>query len=165
MVDSNILYKKVLNLLDKNNVNYKLFTHKPAFNYKELLEAQKQTGFFGTEMKCLVLKSEENFIVYVTTQGNKIDFDKIKEFMGIKELKLATSKELKEEFGAEPGCAYPFGFSKEVPIFIDPIIYTQDWLLFSPVLPDKTIQAKASELKKVFDRLDNKTVEISFSIQ
>lgn len=163
MADSNLFYKKLLGFLDKNKVDYKLFSHKPAFSYEELLEAQKEAGFFGTEMKCLVLKSEKSFIVYVTIQGNKADFDKIKRFLEIKELRLATSKELKGEFGAEPGCAYPFGFSKEVPIFIDPVIYTQDWLLFSPVLPDKTIQAKAIELKKVFDNLDNRVAEISFN--
>jgi len=163
MTDSNIIYEKIINLLDKGSTNYKLFTHKPAFSYEELLQAQKQTGFFGTEMKCLVLKTDTNFLVYITLQGNKINFDKIKDFLKINKLRLATPQELKEEFGAEPGCAYPFGFSKEIPIFIDPIIYNQSWLLFSPFLPDRTIQIKAMDLKKVFDNLDNSCTEISFN--
>jgi Ala-tRNA(Pro) deacylase len=163
MIDSNLIFKKIISILDEISADYKLFSHKPAFTYKELLEAQKQAGFFGTEMKCLVLKSEKSFLVYITIQGNKLNFEKIKDFLEINELRLATPKELRKDFGAEPGCAYLFGFNKEIPIFIDPIIYKQDWLLFSPILPDKTVQVKAADLKKVFDVLDNEIKEIDFN--
>ena len=54
-----------MELLDTNNVEYKLFSHKAALTYDDLLKVQQETGFEGTEGKCMVLKADEKFIVYV----------------------------------------------------------------------------------------------------
>jgi hypothetical protein len=159
MNNSEGFYKNLIQLLDDNHVEYKLFHHKSALTYKDLLEVQKQTGFFGTEGKCMVLKSDDQFIVYITIQGKRLDFDKIKEAVGSIKIRLATPEELKEFFGAEPGCAYPFGFDKNIDIYVDPIIYEQEWFLFSPVFSNQTIQTKGIGLKKVFDNLENKVTE------
>lgn len=121
MYDSEIAYKELIGLMDKNNVEYKLFAHKAALTYEDLLEVQKETGFLGTEGKCMVMKVDpdqigvdNHFVVYVTTQGKRVNFNAVKETLGVDKVRLASPQELKEYFGAEPGCAYPFGFSKEV---------------------------------------------------
>jgi hypothetical protein len=62
MIDTNQIYEKLMTLLDKNHVEYKLFSHKEALSYEELAEVQKETRFFGSEMKCLVLKADEKLI-------------------------------------------------------------------------------------------------------
>lgn len=153
-------YLELIRLLDENEVEYKLFSHKAALTYEDLEEVQKEAGFFGTESKCMVLKSGDRFVVYVTTQGNRVNFDAIKESLGANKVRLATPEELKEHFGAEPGCAYPFGFDKQYDIYVDPKIYEQEWFLFSPVVPTKTVQAKGADLKKVFDNLSNRVTEV-----
>lgn len=160
MVNSKKAYLNLMRLLNENKVGYKLFTHKAALTYEDLAQVQKETGFFGTEGKCLVIKSGEKFMVYVTIQGKRVNFDTIKKTLGVNQIRLATPEELKEYFGAEPGCAYPFGFPDSVDIFVDPQIYQQDWFLFSPVLSTKTVQAKGEDLKKVFDQLPNKVTEV-----
>lgn len=161
MIDPQKTYLELTRLLDENGVEYKLFSHKTALSYDDLAEVQKETGFFGTEGKCMVLKlGNGQFIVYVTIQGERVNFNAIKDTLKVDKVRLASADELKEYFGAEPGCAYPFGFSKEFEVFVDPQIYEQEWFLFSPVLPTKTIQAKGNDLKKVFDHLDNKVTEV-----
>ncbi len=65
MVNSEKAYQKLMELLDTNNVEYKLFSHKAALTYDDLLKVQQETGFEGTEGKCMVLKADEKFIVYV----------------------------------------------------------------------------------------------------
>lgn len=161
MIDPEVTYQKVVELLDSNKVEYKLFTHRAALTYDDLAQVQKETGFFGTEAKCMVLKVDEEFIVYITLQGNRVNFDVIKEYLEVKKVRLATPEELKEYFGAEPGCAYPFGFDSQYNIYIDPKVYEQEWLLFSPVLPTKTIQAKGNDLRKLFESLENKVEEVN----
>jgi len=161
MVDANTIYKKLIGLLDSNQVDYKLFTHREALTYETLAEVQKEAGFFGTEMKCMVLKVGDKFIVYVTLQGNQVNFDRIKKRIEVKDIRLSNPKELSNFFGAQPGCAYPFAFDKKYDIYVDPEIYVQAWLLFSPVFPTKTIQAKGADLKRVFDRLENDVYEIA----
>ncbi|MFA6549810.1 MAG: YbaK/EbsC family protein [Candidatus Gracilibacteria bacterium] len=161
MVDSNIAYEKLISLLGNNHVEYKLFTHREALTWEDLAAVQKETGFFGTEMKCMVLKAGDELIVYITLQGKRVNFDAIKEKLGVNKVRLSTPEELNEYFGAKPGCAYPFGFDSQYRIFVDPEIYKQEWMLFSPVVPTKTVQAKGADLKKVFDSLENKVQEVS----
>lgn len=163
MQNPTTLYENLIRLLDQNEVNYKLFSHREALSYEDLAAVQKETGFFGREMKCMVLKADEEFFVYVTLQGNRVDMEAVKTKIGTKKLRLALPEELEEHFGAKPGCAYPFGFDSKFRIYVDPQIYEQEWLLFSPVLSTKTVQAKGSDLKKVFDSLENKVEEANLT--
>lgn len=159
MINSELAYESLIRLLDSNNVEYKLFSHREALTWEELEQVQKETGFFGTEMKCMVLKADENLIVYITLQGKRLNFEAIKERLQIKKVRLSTPEELMEYFGAKPGCAYPFGFEPQYDIYVDPSIFEREWMLFSPVFPTKTVQAKGADLKRVFDSLQNKVVE------
>ncbi len=161
MVDPNSAYEKLIGLLDLNEVEYKLFSHKEALTWEELAEVQKETGFFGTETKCMVLKAGEKLIVYVTLQDKKVNFNAIKERLGVNKVRLSTPEELNEYFGAKQGCAYPFGFDAQYDIYVDPKIYEQEWMLFSPVVPSKTVQARGVDLKKVFNSLANKVQEVT----
>mgnify|MGYP001570751470 FL=1 len=161
MLTPEFIFQNLISLLDKNNVEYKLFSHRPALTYEDLAAVQKETGFFGTEGKCMVLKVDDKFIVYVTLQGQRVNFDNVKEKLDTKKIRLASKEELKEYFGAEHGCAYPFGFDENVDIYVDPKIYEQEWFLFSPVLSSKTVQARGEHLKRVFDNLINKVKEVT----
>jgi len=161
MIDPNQTYEKLIGLLDAHQVEYKLFSHKEALSYEDLAEVQKETGFFGTEMKCMVLKADDKFLVYVTIQGERVNFDAMKAMLNVKKIRLATPEELQEHFGAKPGCAYPFAFDERYDIYVDPAIYEQEWILFSPVLPTKTVQARGGDLRKVFNNLENKVHEVT----
>lgn len=161
MIDPETVCKNILEIIDKNNSEYKLFSHGPALTYEDLEQARKETGFAGTEGKCLVLKADGRFVVCVTLSRKRIDFDKAKEKLNAKKIRLASKEELKEHFGAEPGCAYPFGFGKEIDTYVDPEVYDQEWFLFSPALPTKTVQIKGSSLKDIFRNLQNKVFETS----
>ena len=160
MVNSEAIYHNIIKIMDDVGADYKLFSHRKALSYNELEEIQKEVGFFGDEGKCLVLKGAEKPFVYVTLSGKKIDFKKVAERIGVPKVKMISPEELINYFGAEPGCAYPFGFSEDTNIFIDPQIYKIDWFLFSPCLPIKTVQIRGIDLKKVFTYINNKIEEV-----
>ena len=159
VIDSVQIKDHMLDLMTQVGVEYKVFEHKPILSYEDAAEVQKEVGYVGTEGKSLVLKVDDKCIVYVTIQGKKVNFQAIKDELGVNKVRLATAEELQEYFGAQPGCAYPFGFNEEYSIYVDPIVYMQNWLVFSPCLPTFTIQAKGEDLKKVFDLLPNKVIE------
>jgi Ala-tRNA(Pro) deacylase len=160
MINAQGIYQKLIALLDEQQVEYKLFEHREALSYEDLAAVQQEAGFFGTEMKCMVLKADEKFLVYVTLQGRRVNFDAIKLKLAAKKVRLANPGELLEHFAAQPGCAYPFAFDAEYPIYLDPEIFKQEWLLFSPVLATRTIQVHGADLKKVFAILENKVQEV-----
>ena len=158
MIDSEFIKNKITTMLEQTGVEFTLFEHRPILSYADAEEVQKEAGYIGTEGKSLVLKVEDTFIVYVTIQGQKVNFDSIKDMLQVNKVRLASPEELEEYFGAQPGCAYPFGFDGQYAIYVDPVIYEQEWLVFSPCLPTFTVQAKGLELKKVFDTLPNRVV-------
>ncbi len=160
MIDPQERFEKVIKILDEKKIAYKLFEHREALTYEDLEAVQKETGFFGTEMKCMVLRANENFFVYVTLQGKRLNIETISEVLRVKRVKLATAEELAEFFGAKPGCAYPFGFDENIPLYIDPTIYDQEWLVFSPVLPTRTVQLHGTDFKKIIENLPNKVIEV-----
>ncbi|MDD4351613.1 MAG: YbaK/EbsC family protein [Candidatus Gracilibacteria bacterium] len=160
MINSQEIYQKLISLLDQHQVEYKLFEHREALNYEDLAAVQKEAAFFGTEMKCMVLKADEKLLVYVTLQGKRVNFAAIKLKLEVKKVRLVNPDELQTHFGAQPGCAYPFAFDAEYPIYLDPEIFKQEWLLFSPVLPTRTVQARGADLRKVFAVLENEVHEV-----
>ena len=161
MIDSQKTFEHIIELLDTNSVEYKLFSHRAALTYEDLAAVQLEAGFIGTEGKCMVMKVDEKFIVYVTLQGKKVNFDRIKEVLGVKKVRLALKDELLEYFGAEPGCAYPFGFDDQYDLYVDTNVFDQEWFLFSPLFSTKTVQAKGSDLRKLFENLPDKVTEVS----
>lgn len=163
MIDAHLLGESVVRLLKDAGAKFKLFTHREALTWDDLDAVQKETGFFGTEMKCMVLDVDGIFVVYITLQGKKVDFGLVKERIGCKKIKLCSGEDLSEYFGAKPGCAYPFGFDARYTIYIDPEIFDEEWLLFSPVVPTKTVQIQGADLRKVFSMLENKVEEMNFN--
>lgn len=161
MINSQEVYQKLIDLLDQQQVEYKLFEHREALSYEDLAIVQKEAGFFGTEMKCMVLKADEKFLVYVTLQGKRVKFDAIKFKLAAKKVRLANPEELQKHFGVQPGCAYPFAFDAQYEIYLDPEIFKREWLLFSPVLATRTVQARGADLEKVFAVLENQVQEVT----
>lgn len=161
MVNSQAIYEHILQLLDANDVGYKLFAHRAALTYEDLAAVQLEAGFIGTEGKCMVMKADNRFVVYVTLQGKKVNFDRIKEVLGVKKVRLALKEELFENFGAEPGCAYPFGFDEQYDLYVDTAVFDQEWFLFSPLFSTKTVQAKGADLKRIYENIPGKFTEVS----
>lgn len=163
MHDMNEIANRIIGILDDAGAEYKLYEHRPVLTYDDIELVAKETGWEGTEMKNLVMKAGEDFVVYVTMQGVRSDTKAMKKYLGVKKLRMATDGELDEHFGAQPGNAYPFGFGEDIRILVDPDIYAQEWLLFSPCRPSATVQVRGKDLEKVFASLPNQVDAISLN--
>ncbi len=158
--DTDEAHAAVLRLLDQHRVEYKLFHHRPVRSYDDAALAREEAGFAGTEGKCLVLRVEDGFAVCTTLQGRRVDLGRVRCHLGGDKVRLATPDELRRHFGAEPGNAYPFGFDAAVRIVVDPVVYAEEWLPFSPALPTATIQVRGRDLARLFRGLPNPTDEL-----
>lgn len=163
MHERNEIAEKIIGIMDAANAEYRVYEHRPVLTYEDIEAVAKETGWQGTEMKNLVMKAGDNFVVYVTMQGVRSDTKAMKKHLGVKKLRMATAEELEEGFGAEPGNAYPFGFDAGVRIMVDPAVFEQEWLLFSPCRPDRTVQVRGGDLQKVFELLPNEVETIDLN--
>ena len=158
MIDLHMAYEEILRLLADADIPYRLYHHRPILSYEEAELARQEVGFEGTESKVVVCRVDDGFAVYVTTQRQRLDQRAMKQLLGAKKLRLATADELRQTFGAEPGCAYPFGFAPDIPIVFDRTIFDEDWMLFSAGLPTTTIQITGPDLQLLVAYLPNPTL-------
>lgn len=159
----NTVYDNIKNLLDQNHILYREFDHEPILSYEDAEREKARLGWTGIESKNVFMKgNDEQYYIYVTTQGEKVDFKKLKELLGVK-LSIATGEEVKTVAQCVPGCVSPFGFSKDIVILIDPKVFTHTDYLFSPGVTTKTIQTKIQDLKAIFSLLPNKVITIELA--
>ena len=164
MIDPHGAYERIIRLLDEHQVEYTLFHHRPILSYADAEAVGRDVGFRGVEGKCLVLTVGDRFVVYTTTAGMRVDFKRIRDHLGARKVRLASAEELRAHFGAEPGNAYPFGFAANVRILVDPALYEQEWLLFSPALHTATVQIRGRDLPRASRALPNIVEETAFNL-
>ncbi len=151
----------MIDLLDAAGGTYHVYQHRPIRNYDDAELARQESGFFGTESKSLVLKSGDTYLVYFTLAGNRIDLKAIRAHFGGPKPKIVSDAELWDHFVAEAGAAYPFGFDDRYPIYVDPAIYNEEWLLLSLVLATETVQVRGTDLRRVFEIVANPVEEVT----
>lgn len=153
--------QRMLDALDVVKADYKVFQHRPIRNYDDAELARQESGFSGTESKSMVLTSGENVLVYLTLAGNRVDIKEIRAHIGSPKPRIMGAEALWAQFAAEPGAAYPFGFDPSIPVYVDPAVYEQEWVLMSLVLPTETVQVRGEDVRKVFDHIANPVQEVT----
>ena len=156
----NSIYENIIDLLQKYQIPYKEFDHNPILNYEDAEREKERFSWIGVESKNVFLSgSDGKYYLYITVQGQKVDFKKLKELLGVK-LSIASEEDVRNVINCVPGCVAPFGIDQSIIVIIDPTIFQYSDYLFSPGVTTKTIQANIQDLKKIFENLPNKTVEI-----
>lgn len=154
---------RILDALDRAGARYRQFVHRPVMNYDDAELARQESGFTGTESKSMVLRNGDRFLVYVTLAGKRVDFRAMRAHLGGPKPKMVTDEDLRTHFGAEPGNAYPLGFDAAIPVLVDPDVFAQEWVLFSPAVPTETVQVRGEDLRAAYVLLGNPLQEIAFT--
>lgn len=156
----NSLYPQIIALLQNHHIAYREFDHDPILNYADAEKMAKQFGWHGVESKNVFLKGDdEKFYLYVTIQGSKVDFKKVKQLTGAK-CSIASADDVISVIHCVPGCVAPFGFDQGITILLEPSIFNHTDYLFSPGVTTKTIQLNVQDLKPLFENLPNPFIKI-----
>ena len=153
--DPNQTFSIFREILISSKSEHCLHQHKPVLSYDDARDVAEELGLTGTEGKVVVCRAGEVFAVYITTEGKRFDASELKRLLQARRLRIASADELRANFGAEPGSAYPFGFADEVPIVVDPDIYATESLLFSTPLPTVTLEISGEALRRILAGLPN----------
>lgn len=157
----NTVYQNTIDLLNKYSITFKEYDHEPILNYDDAEREKKRLGWNGIESKNVFMKgSDGNYYLYVTTQGNNVDFKMLKNLLGVK-LSIATAEDVENVIHCVPGCVAPFGFDESIIVLLDVSVFNNSDYLFSPGVTTKTIQTNIKDLKIIFENLPNKVIEIN----
>lgn len=113
---TNTMKEKVLKLLEEAHVKYELIKLPEGIS----LDVADHMKFHGRPMKfahaTMIYSTEKGFVAVQRRGDTKVNSKKLREFLGIKRLRLATSEEL-EKMGLQPGLVPPVGL--EMPVYAD----------------------------------------------
>ena len=149
--------RKIKNILDDLEIQYKWFEHEPLFTCKDAdnLFYNPQSIKTG-KPKNLFLRNQkgtEYFLVIMS--GNKI-FN-IKDFGNRIKTKLgfASPKRLKKILDLIPGSVSPFGLlndkNRQVRVFLDLEFLESDYLYFHPIRNTASVRVTREDLFKLLD--------------
>src|SRR5579883_215567 len=122
--------KKLKEFLDSHKVKYVSMTHSPAFTSQEIAAAAHISG--KQLAKTVIIKADGHFAMVVIPANDQINFAKLKEVAGTKEVDLASESEFKDKFaGCEVGAMPPFGNLYDMPVFVSNQLSQQGHILFN----------------------------------
>ena len=150
-------YDKVKEYLNKIGIQFKIVEHEPAYTTEE---ADKYIeGYDGVRTKTMFIcnKKKTNYYMIIMDDSKRLDMNTFKEIVSEKQIKMASEEALKEKLGIEPGMVSPFGLlnndEKDVKIYMDKEIITEEIMTFHPNDNTKTLFITTKDLFKYFENI------------
>lgn len=118
------------NLLKENNIRYKVVTHPEVYTAQEIAATMHVPG--KNMAKSVMIKAKDRFIMAVLPASWRVDFNKLKEVLKEKELKLASEDKFKGLFpDCEPGAEPPFGNLYNITTIVDKSLAEDEYISFN----------------------------------
>ena len=136
--------EEIKNLLDKNNISYKIFEHEPTPTSE--IAAKVRGTPLERGAKALVLRSEGNFLMCVLPANRKLSFRKVKEIIRSRKLSFATPEEVKKVTNCVVGGVPPFGNLFNIPLYIDKNLLNNETIDFNAGLQTVSIEIGSKDL-------------------
>ena len=150
-------YDKVKEYLNTLDIKFKIVEHEPAYTTEE---ADKYIeGHDGVRTKTMFIcnKKKTNYYMIIMDDSKRLDMNKFKEIASEKQMKMASEEALKEKLGIEPGMVSPFGLlnndEKDVKIYMDKVIITEEIMTFHPNDNTKTLFITTNDLFKYLENI------------
>ena len=141
------VFQKITQLLDASNIEYHLTEHA---HVRTSEEAARIRGVdMRTGAKAMVLKSKDTYLLCVLPADRRINWKKIKQVTGLKEIRFATEEEAEKVTTVKMGSVPPFGNVLGLQTLYDKAILETDSVNFNPGSTTHSISMKTSDLVKL----------------
>lgn len=144
-------FNEIIHCLDENSVEYKIHEHQPVHHAEE---AALVRGFdLHTGVKSLIFKIQHSagndFILVLVSGDKRVDSQKLKEILKVKNISLASPEEVLEKTGCEIGSCHPFGNLMGMKTYMDEKILANKTVAFNAGLLTMSITLDPKELVRV----------------
>ena len=107
MKDSGTVHERLVRHLQTAGVDFRQVHHEPTPTSADAAHARDEP--IGCGAKALLLKTDEQFRLFVLPADRKLDSALVKRQLGVGRLRFATTEELLALTGLVPGSVPPFG--------------------------------------------------------
>ncbi len=132
-----IIFNKIIELLDSKKIKYELLEHEPTPTSKDSARVRGTREDQGA--KAILLRSEGKFILCVLPGNEKIDLNKLRLLISKKSLSLATREEVVKITNCIPGEVPPFGNIFNTKTYVDKTLLRNEKIAFNAGLTTKSI--------------------------
>ena len=152
----------LINLLNIQQIKFKLYQHKPLISVKEAKSVQAllfPSNMYSVHIKNLYLrdKKKNNFLI-TCEQDKKIDLKLLKEKIKSDRLSFGSSDRLFQNLGVLPGAVSPFcmlnGIKKNVNFYCDYDLKQFNKIYLHPFVSDRTVCLNINDLEKFLKKHD-----------
>jgi Ala-tRNA(Pro) deacylase len=121
---------KLREFLEANKVAYSVHSHPTAYTAQEIAALQHVSG--RQLVKVVMVKAGANFIMLALPADRRVDFDRLRAMLGVKDVRLAEESEFRDLFpGAEVGAMPPFGSLYGLPVYVDRTFEKEPEIVFN----------------------------------
>lgn len=116
--------------LDAHRVAYSVHSHPEAYTAQEVAALQHVKG--RRLAKVVMVKAGPDLKMLVLPADHRVDFDRLREVLGVREVRLAQEAEFRDVFpGCEVGAMPPFGNLYGLPVYMDRALESQEEIVFN----------------------------------
>lgn len=148
------LTRQISELIEGSGFWFESFEHPPVRTSEEA--ARIRDGYSLEEgAKALIVKTkrgggESEFVMLVVPGDKKFDKDKVKNVLGIKDIRFATEDEVSEiTKGVKPGGVPPFGNLFGLKVYADIGIFEHEKIIFNAGDRSYSVAMKAEDYKEL----------------
>lgn len=116
--------------LESNETTFSVLNHPKAYTAQEVAA---RAHIPGEEMaKPVMANIDGEMVMLVVPSTHRVDFDRLKEVLGVKEAELATEKEFEDRFpDCELGAMPPFGNLFDMDTYVDQALTEDEEIAFN----------------------------------
>ncbi len=151
--------RKLKEFLDSQNIRYVSIIHSPAYTAQELAAI---AHIPGREMaKTVIIKLDGKMAMVVLPASYHVDFTRLKQATGAREIELASEEEFQKLFpDCEVGAMPPFGNLYDMPVFVAAKLREDEEIVFNAGSHSELMRLSYND----FERLVQPTV-MEFAVQ
>ena len=150
-------YQQVANKLQELGITYDVVDHPPAFSTEQADSYIE--GLEGVRTKSMFLTNKKKTQYYLLIMDDKkpLDMDDFKVQVGANRIRMASLDSLAEKMNLPAGTVSPFGLlnneEKDIHVYFDKDIVSEDVMTFHPNTNEKTIFIKSKDLFRFLESI------------
>jgi len=121
---------KLREFLDTHQIKYSTIEHSPAYTAQEIAASSHTPG--KELAKSIIVKIDGKVVITVLPASYRINFDRLKQATGAKQVELATEREFEDLFpDCQPGAMPPFGNLYDMDVLVDKSLVDDEEIAFN----------------------------------
>ncbi|MEI6462532.1 MAG: YbaK/EbsC family protein [bacterium] len=145
---SQVIFNKIVELLEKEHANYEVLEHIPEGRCEEICKIRGHK--LEEANKALVVRAKtsqgKKYFLLALRADQRADFEKVGQFSDIR---LSDPAKVLELTDCELGSVPPFSFNENLKLVVDPLLLENEFFWFNAGLLTKSIHLKTEDYIRI----------------